>query len=310
MPEPSRATTSGAVFQDIRKLARAQGRSTDELLVFYVLEAFFRRLSSSPHASRFLLKGGLLLATLDARRPTRDGDLLIEIARDRDGILSSIAEIAEIDVDDGVSFVPDEIRSDVIREGDQYEGLRVTMPARIASARVKLQLDVNFGDPVTPGPVETMYPTLLENGGFPIRGYPVETVLAEKLTTAITLGDANTRERDWADLWRLTGRHELAGSDIYLALERTASYRDVVLQPLSEAIERLSVIRAVAFSTWRRRQGVDAGYYPETFSSLVGDVVEFADPLVADGILQKVWEPAIRRWKRRARSTQADSRLE
>lgn len=297
MPEPSRATTSGAVFQDIRKLARKEGRSTDELLVFYVLEAFLRRLASSRYAGRFTLKGGLLLATLDARRPTRDGDLLGEIGRDRDRVLSCIAEIAGIDVDDGVGFIPDEIRSEVIREGACYEGLRTAMPARVAAARVKLQLDISFGDPMTPGPVETAYPTLLGGNDFVIRGYPLETVLAEKLTTALSLGDANTRERDWADLWRLTGRHELAGAGVSRALERTATYRGVALRRLSEVVVTLPTVRANAYLAWRRRQGADVEQYPDRLADLVADVVTFADALVVDDVRDKVWDPTLRRWQ-------------
>src|SRR5262245_26880283 len=102
MAGPSRSTVAGAVYQDLRKLARAQGRGTDELLVFYVLERFLFRLSSSPYAGQFTLKGGLLLATLDARRSTRDGDLLAELTRDENVVLDKISEIARIEVGDGV----------------------------------------------------------------------------------------------------------------------------------------------------------------------------------------------------------------
>lgn len=296
MAGPSRSTVAGAVYQDLRKLARAQGRGTDELLVFYVLERFLFRLSSSPYAGQFTLKGGLLLATLDARRPTRDGDLLAELTRDENVVLDKISEIARIEVGDGVEFLPEDIRSETIREGDLYEGFRVSMPARVASARVKLQLDINFGDPVTPGAVETEYPQLLAGTAFQIRGYPLATVLAEKLTTAISLGDVNTRERDWADLWRLTGRHEVDGSEVYRALVRTASHRGLGLEPLSSAIETLPVRRAQAFRAWRTRQGVDGEEYPESFAELVADVVAFADGLLADDIDGKVWHPDTRQW--------------
>jgi predicted nucleotidyltransferase component of viral defense system len=297
MPDPSRATVAGAVFQDLRKLARAQGRGTDELLVFYVLERFLYRLSRSPYADRFTLKGGLLLATLDARRPTRDGDLLVELTRDESTVLGTVAEIARIEIDDGVEFAVERIGSAVIREGDLYEGMRITMPALVASARVKLQLDINFGDPVTPGAVVTEYPQLLAGGGFQIRGYPLETVLAEKLTTALSLGDANTRERDWADIWRLTGRHELKGSSMYRALRSTAAYRGVELRLLSEAIVSLPTRRAGSFRAWRNRQGVDGNAYPDTFADLVADVVAFADPLAVEDVADRTWNPGRRRWE-------------
>ncbi|WP_020669889.1 nucleotidyl transferase AbiEii/AbiGii toxin family protein [Amycolatopsis nigrescens] len=296
MPDPSRDTIAGAVFQDLRNLARRQRRGTDELLVFYVLERFLYRLSRSPYADRFTLKGGLLLATLDARRPTRDGDLLAELTRDESSVLDGISAIARIEDDDGVEFLAEEIKSTTIREGDLYEGLRVSMPARVATARVKLQLDINFGDPVTPGAIVTEYPQLLAAGAFRIQGYPLETVLAEKLTTAMSLGDANTRDRDWADLWRLTGQHELSDSAVYRALERTAAHRGVELRPLSHAITSLPTRRAGAFRAWRTRQGVDGAEYPEAFADLVADVVAFADHLMTEDIGRRTWDPVERRW--------------
>jgi len=297
MRDPSRGTTAGVVFNDLRKLARAQNRNTDELLVFYVLERFLYRLSRSPYADRLTLKGGLLLATLDARRPTRDGDLLALLSHDEAEIRGWITEITRIEVDDGVQFDTDELRSTTIRDGELYEGLRVTMPTRVGSAKIKLQLDINFGDPVTPGVIETEYPQLLADRGFPVRAYPIDTVIAEKLSTAIALGDGNTRERDWADMWRLTGQHRLDGSSMRRALERTAAHRGVELLPLSEVISTLPARREGAYQAWRVRQGVDAMHYPETLAELVAAVIRFADQLVLDAIDGQRWNPRARRWE-------------
>src|SRR6476661_6416638 len=131
-PNPARATTAGRVFNDLRNMARREGRSTDELLVFYVLERFLHRLSRSPYADRLVLKGGMLLAVLDARRSTRDADLLaIERDRDEQRVAEWVREIASIDVDDGVVFMIDRLRAQQIREGDLYPGVRLTVPAMI-----------------------------------------------------------------------------------------------------------------------------------------------------------------------------------
>jgi predicted nucleotidyltransferase component of viral defense system len=107
MPNPSRATTSGRVFNDLRAEARRQGRSTDELLVFYVLERFLYRLSQSAWADRLVLKGGLLLAVLDTRRATRDADLLgLSVNGDPRQVLAIVTEIVRVACDDGVEFQP------------------------------------------------------------------------------------------------------------------------------------------------------------------------------------------------------------
>ncbi len=166
-PNPARATTAGRVFNDLRNMARREGRSTDELLVFYVLERFLHRLSRSPYADRLVLKGGMLLAVLDARRSTRDADLLaIERDRDEQRVAEWVREIASIDVDDDVVFMIDRLRAQQIREGDLYPGVRLTVPAMIGRARLNLVLDVNFGDPVTPQVRRADFPQLLQAGTF------------------------------------------------------------------------------------------------------------------------------------------------
>lgn len=236
-PNPSRATTAGRVFNDLRNMARREGRLTGELLIFYVLERFLHRVSRSPYADQLVLKGGMLLAVLDARRSTRDADLLaLELERDEQRVATWVREIASADIDDGVVFAVDRLQSQQIREGDLYPGVRVTVPATIGKARLNLVLDVNFGDPVTPGAICANFPQLLDGSTFPLWVYPVETVVAEKLSTMIALGDLNTRDRDWADLWRLTCAHDMGGRALRSALERTSTYREVTLRPLSRVV--------------------------------------------------------------------------
>lgn len=244
MADPSRATTAGRVFNDLRKAARRQRRGTDELLVMYVLERWLYRTSVSPYRDEFILKGGLLLAALDARRPTRDGDLLAAMDNDEATVVGRVKEIAAIDVDDGVAFTAEKIQTTTIREEDQYAGLRVTMPAAVGKAQVKLALDVNFGDPVTPGAVRIPYPTVLGNSTFEMLAYPIETVLAEKIVTAIARGETNTRERDWADIWRLGGTYDLDAERLTAALRRTAQHRQVILQPLGPRLGELARLRS------------------------------------------------------------------
>jgi hypothetical protein len=235
-PNPPRSTVAGRVFNDLRALAKREGRSTDELLVLYVLERFLSRVALSPSADRLVLKGGLLLAVLDARRATRDADLL---ALRQDGgehrVRALIGEIASIDIDDGVAFDLDRVRSAPTREGAAYGGVRLVVPSALGRARVNLALDVNVGDPVTPGPVPTRFPQMLGGEPFELLGYPVETVLAEKIAAALDLGGLNTRDRDWADVWRLTGAHDLDG-DTPVEFSGVDEGRDVGMVELAEGV--------------------------------------------------------------------------
>lgn len=141
MPNPTRDSTAGRVYNDLRNLARRQIRSTDELMVEYVLERFLYRLAVSPLGGRFfVLKGGLLLAQFGARRMTRDIDILgRSFNGDTEEIIRRISAIAQTEVDDGVAFDPSTLKTVPIRQDDEYHGLRLTMAATIARARLKLQ---------------------------------------------------------------------------------------------------------------------------------------------------------------------------
>ena len=116
--------------------------------------------------------------------------------------------------DDGVDFLPDTAKAEVIREEDEYSGVRISMDARLASANLPFHVDVNVGDPIWPAPSTVEVPRL--RGGAPIvlAGYPIHMVHAEKIVTAIQRGVANTRWRDFGDVWTLSRRHPISASDL------------------------------------------------------------------------------------------------
>lgn len=213
MIRPTRSTSAGRAYLDLQNRARAERRGTQELLIGYVVERWLARLSRSPHADSFVVKGGTLLAAFDARRPTIDLDSLARgMANDEATVVARVVEIAGLpDVDeDGVEFRTDTVTSRIIRDEAMYSGLRVAMDCSLSTAVVKFRMDVNFGDPVTPAPQRLALPSL--RAGLPpvcVLGYPMETVLAEKVATAIDLGPANTRVRDYADIYTLTGRQQM-----------------------------------------------------------------------------------------------------
>ncbi|MGH3913219.1 MAG: nucleotidyl transferase AbiEii/AbiGii toxin family protein, partial [Pseudonocardiaceae bacterium] len=196
-----------------------------------------------------------------------------------------------------VVFTIDRLHTQQIRQGDPYPGVRLTVPAMIGKARLNLVLDVNFGDPVTPEVEHAEFPQLLHEATFVIRTYPVETVVAEKLTTMMALGDLNTRDRDWADLWRLIGAHNMSGHALRSALARTAVYREVALRQLSQVVVRLPQLRQDSYTAWRRRQETTALTYPEDFTQVVRQVITFADPLISDQVRHQRWSAARRTWR-------------
>lgn len=300
MSRPTRNTAAGRAYLDLQNRARRERRGTQELLTMYVVERWLARLSRSPYAVDFILKGGMLLAAFGNRRPTVDADALARnLAADQAAVAQRVVEIAALaDPDDGVEFLTDTVATAVIRDDALYSGVRVVMVARIATAQVRLRLDINFGDPVTPAPQMVELPAL-RPGVEPVHllGYPIETVLAEKLATAIELGPANTRVRDYADIYVLTGTHVFDRSVVHEALDATAAFRGTRMRPLSESIGNLATLRSAAYTAYRLRLGPDTDRLPERFDQLVAAVVAFADPLIDKAGVGGRWNPQARRWE-------------
>jgi len=284
--------TPNETYLDLQKLARAQGRNTQQLFEIYIHERFLARLSESRFADRLVLKGGMLLAALDLRRATRDADMLARgLASDEDNLRAVVGEIAAIPMADGVSFDATEISIAAIRENADYEGVRLTLPVDLGGAVLKLRLDLSFGDPVKPRLIS--YPTLLGDRGFRLLGYPLEAVIAEKVETMMSLGDANTRDRDYGDVYMLSGIHPVKADPLRLALRTVAEHRHHELRSLGPLLQTLREDRQRTWEAYRARVGLVG--LPERFSDVVDGVVGFIDGLQADGVAR--WHPIERRWE-------------
>lgn len=295
MSRPSRDSVGGRAYLDLRARARREGRPTDELLVLYILERFLFRVSISPYRDRLVLKGGMLLAALDERRPTADVDLLAEaIDNDIESITAVVREVLEIGVDDGVTFDESGLRAVAIRDADPYTGIRITVPARIDRARHPLRIDINVGDPVTPAPIEVAYPSLLDEP-FALVGYPLETVLAEKVVTMVDRGDATTRDRDFADVFVLTGRHPVDAAYLSAAVRATGAHRGSDLRPLRSVLVDLATMRQADWRRFLARSGLEDSA-PASFADAIEAIADFADPILDGGVTSGKWDPAFRRW--------------
>ncbi len=284
--------TPEEAYLDLQKLARAQGRNTQQLFELYIHERFLARLAESRFAESFILKGGMLLATLDVRRTTRDADMLARgLSNDEESLRTVVSEITAIPIDDGVSFDARAISVQTIRENADYEGVRLTLPVDLGGAALKLRLDLSFGDPITPRRID--YPTLLDDQDFRLLGYPLESVIAEKADTMMLLGDANTRDRDYGDVYRLSEIHPVEAEPLRRALRSVAEHRHHEIRLLGPLLDTLRETRQQPWETFRARAGL-AGL-PERFSEIVDGVVAFIDGLHDESVSR--WDPAERRWE-------------
>lgn len=213
-------------------IAKAQESDFNQVLVRFALERILYRLSQSEHAGRFLLKGALLFTLWYdmPHRATRDADLLGFGASDLESVAQVFREIAAISVNDGIVFDPASVAAEEIRKEAGYGGVRVTIAGELAKARCKTQIDVGFGDAVTPGPVDSVYPVLLNDLPAPrLRVYPTYTVVAEKLHAIALLGMTNSRVKDYFDLSVLLERETLDADLLAQAIKATFERRGMAV---------------------------------------------------------------------------------
>jgi predicted nucleotidyltransferase component of viral defense system len=229
---PDRPRNIGAsVRQRLLNLAHARGQPMELLLTRYALERLLHRLSLSPHRERFVLKGAMLLATWfdEPHRATRDVDLLGFGDAAEESLLETFREILAVEVDDGVIFDLKGLRIEAIREEIEYGGSRIRTTAALAGARIPITVDIGFGDAVEPGVEDINLPVLLDMPSPHLRAYPPETVIAEKFHAMVILGRANSRMKDYYDVWMLTGAFEIDPERLRRAIAATFSRRNTAI---------------------------------------------------------------------------------
>lgn len=226
MKKPLR-NVGASVRERLLLLARSTGQTNGDLLDRYCIERFLHRLSCSRHRDRFVLKGAMLLIAWGdgaTQRITRDADLLGFGDSSIEEVRKAFSEICRVEVpDDGVQFDVESIVADSIRSQKEYAGVRIHLLATLAGASVRVQVDVGFGDAVKP--TELVYPSLLDLPRPRLRSYTREAAIAEKFEALTTLGMANTRMKDYFDLWHLSRTFEFEGDELVDAVRATFERR-------------------------------------------------------------------------------------
>lgn len=227
----SASNTGASVRARLGALAREKGINLELFLVRYAHERLLYRLGLSNYRQRFILKGAMLqtIWLADPFRPTRDLDLLGHGDSEPESLRIAFREILAIECDDGVEFDLDSLSVEAIREATEYGGQRIEATAHIAGARLKIQIDLGFGDAVTPDANELAYPVLLDQPPPRIRAYPKETVVAEKLQAIVSLGATNGRMKDFYDLWMMSRHFAFEGALLARAVAATFVRRRTLL---------------------------------------------------------------------------------
>lgn len=247
-----------SVRQRLLNLSRRQQRPFQEVLQFYVMERFLYRLSQSEHADLFILKGALMLQVWDVpqSRPTRDIDMLGRIHNEPESLLVRIRDVLETkSVEDGIEFDMDSLSTERIAEEADYQGVRVRLNATLDSARVRLQLDIGFGDAITPPPARMRYPVLLDFPAPELFCYSRESAIAEKFQAMVALGSLNSRMKDFYDVWLLSRQFDFDLTPLATAIAATFERRGTPLPGRPLYNDRFAADKQPQWRAFVRRLG-------------------------------------------------------
>lgn len=267
-------------------VAKESNQPFDLLLTRYVLERLLHRLSTTHYRDRFVLKGAMLMTTWfdNPHRPTRDLDLLGFGDPAPEAITGIFREVCSVEADDGVVFDADGIFVERNREELEYGGLRLKTNATIGGARVRVVIDIGFGDAVEPGIDELDLPVLLDLPVPRLRAYPRETVVAEKFQAMVMLGRANTRMKDFYDIWILSRNYSFDRDRLAKAIAATFARRNTEIP--TEPPDALT--SAFAEDPAKQQQWTSFGEGIEatllTLGEIVADLAAFLMPAAGDAL--------------------------
>lgn len=198
--------------------------------------------------------------------------------------------------DDGLTFDMRTVTADLIREDNEYSGVKVFLRARLATAVEPFHNDINVGDPIWPAPGEVLLPKVTR-GEIRLLGYPMTMVLAEKAVTALQRSTANTRWRDFGDIYQLTGRHSYIKVMEHGALIEVDRYRKVEFSALRSVLGGFAELGQTRYIRWRDRLALD-DRLPDSFAEVLDALFAHVDPLVFEDELSEsaAWDPVRRSW--------------
>lgn len=275
---------AASVRQRLLNKARHDKRPFNELLQYFAIERFLFRLSQSPHAEKFILKGALMLRAWQAPlfRPTMDIDMLGRNTRNEiENIITQIREICQLSVDreDGLQFDTDNISGERITEDADYEGVRIRFVAQLETARIPMQIDIGFGDVVVPGPQEAIFPTVLDFPPPRLIGYSLESAIAEKFEAMVKLGELNSRMKDFYDIWLLSRQFDFMGDRLKAGIAETLTNRGTDLPAEIAAFSNSFLsMKNGEWQAFHRRLGQEN--IPGDFAEIIRQVKIFLEPIV------------------------------
>jgi len=274
---------AASVHARLQNRARATQRPFQELLQYYAMERFLYRLSKTEHRTRFVLKGALMLHVWDAplARATKDIDFLGRLDNSLENLERVLRDVCAADVEvDGMVFDPATVKAERIKEDADYEGVRIRFVGLLGKARATMQIDVGFGDIVTPSSEAITYPALLDFPAPELSGYPRETVVAEKFQAMVYLRTLNSRMKDFYDLWLLSRQYAFDGKLLAKAITATFANRQTGIDTTPIAFTPDFTEQASTRAQWAAfRNKLPNARCPEKLAEVVSLLADFLLPV-------------------------------
>ncbi|OJU81630.1 MAG: hypothetical protein BGO10_08485 [Chlamydia sp. 32-24] len=266
-----------SVYTKLKNIALTKNRPTQEVLRYYAMERFLYRLSASKHKDSFFLKGGLMLMVWDpaTHRATVDIDLLAKANNSIENISRILKEICAHPVpQDGIEFNSTDLVLAESQIETEYTGLSARFSARLHTARLPLRLDIGFSDKIYPKPAKFDYPTLLEFPSPELQGYTPETMIAEKLDAMVRLGLANSRMKDFYDIWTMVNQFQFKPEDIAPVIKGVFQNRKTTIREVPKAFSEAFYTSPKTLERWDSfLKGI--GHDPVPLEKVVLEIKEF-----------------------------------
>lgn len=276
---------AASVHQRLLNKAKKSSRPFNELLQHFAIERFIYRLSKSPHVEKFILKGALMFSIWSgpASRPTMDIDLLGIIDNNLKSIISTMKNVCRMDVEpDGMSFHAETLIATRIMKDTEYEGVRIYIQGGLNNALVSLQVDIGFGDVIVPNPSKVIYPVLLDFPAPELKGYTMESTIAEKFQSMVKLGILNSRMKDFYDIWMLSRMFDFRGEILTKAVKKTFENRNTLITVNPTVFNpsfKNDKNKKVQWQGFIKKANLSNS--PSNFDDVVATIQVFLEPVVA-----------------------------
>jgi len=279
---------SESVYSRLKNMALAKNRPTQEVLRYYAMERFLYRLSVSQHKRSFFLKGGLMLMVWDpaTHRATVDIDLLAKANNSIENISRILKEICSQPVlQDGIEFNSTDLILAESQVETEYTGLSARFSAHLHTAKLSLRIDIGFSDKIFPKPATVDYPALLDFPSPELQGYTPETMIAEKLDAMVKLGLANSRMKDFYDIWTIVNQFQIKPEKIAPVIKDVFQNRKTIVREIPKAFSEAFYNMPKTLERWDAfLKGI--GHDPVPLEKVIIEIRDFFLPILPENGVQ------------------------